>query len=134
MEELPIEGYFPDLAGYIPRDLPLTTIEGGRFHDCVTTHPAIDFSRFVHSTGGTRFTSDPDVPDGFFACGAILVGATSEWLFVFWSRDGRRFWFYGRIVCFVATSNEPPEVFRAALRQALDRWDAGEPTVTVLHG
>jgi hypothetical protein len=134
MADLPIGACLPELQGYLPEDVPLTTIQGGKFDDCVTTHPSIDLHNWVHSTGGSRFTSDPDVPDGFFACGAILVGTTSEWLFAFWSREGRRFWFYGRIVCFVLAEPKPPELFRAALRQALDRWDAGEPTVTVFHG
>jgi hypothetical protein len=51
MADLPIGVCLPELQGYLPEDVPLTTIQGGKFDDCVTTHPSIDFHNWVHSTG-----------------------------------------------------------------------------------
>ena len=48
----------------------------------------------------------------------------SEYLFLMWFRNGRRFWFYDQYVVFVAQSEAFPESTRQRFDLAFQRWES----------
>jgi hypothetical protein len=117
-------GRWPQILDYIPPDaaadhrlLPTGSARG------LCTHPdAIDWW-WVHSRGGKRFALASVIPASFFWVGTLDRGG-SEYLFLMWFREGRRFWFYDQHVVFVAESEASAERTAARMDSALQRWNA----------
>lgn len=135
-----ITEHWPQLATYIPdsavpqrRDEILDGIRIDGYCNSAANPPDRWLGRTVAFGRSPNFATDAQVPPGYFACGIHLAGNFSEYLFVMWERDGRRFWFYNR---YFSTGNpEGHSTIRAAvaLDVALAQWEGGATTV-MYHG
>lgn len=85
------------------------------------SEPSLIDDDWFTSVGYRRFAF-AELPDEFYCLG-IQNRGTSEFLFVMWSKDSRRFWFYDQYVVYVG--DEFPashEKTSYNLTLALERW------------
>lgn len=114
---------WPEIGAFVPTETGLVKDQCiGRDHG-FCTHPREVDNYWVHSRGGKRFTVGPTPPKRFFWLGIQNRGG-SEYFFVMWYRDGRRFWFYDQHVVFFAESDASVARTRKRLHLALLRWRA----------
>ncbi len=87
------------------------------------THPELIGERWISSIGSKLF-AETTLPEGFQCLGLQNRGG-SEYLFMMWFINGRRFWFYDQYVVFVG-EGFPASKERTSKRldAALERWDA----------
>ena len=91
-------------------------------------------SDWLSSSGFPRFIKDPNVPDGFFACG-IHSPAVSESLLVMWKEKDRYFCLYDMYVLYIAeNSGLSVAATRNNLDQAITLWNEGKQHVILLMG
>lgn len=112
---------WPEISAFLPQE---TSLAAGRFigrDNGFCTHPHKVDNYWVHSRGGKRFTMGPTPPDQFFWLGIHDRGG-SEYLFLMWYRDRRRFWFYDQYAVFFGQSDASVERTRERLHLALLRW------------
>lgn len=122
-----INKQWPQVAPQIPDKIMLFDHGFGRGTGICTT-PGIIEDDWITSYGSTVFT-DATVPESFFCLGIQNRGG-SEYLFIMWVRNGRRFWFYDQYVVYVG-EGFPASVKRTSERidRAFERWDKTDGNV-----
>lgn len=118
-----IARYWPELAVSIPPGASFFSVPIGINSDGFSTH-GVTPDRWIHSRGGSWFSTDKCVPEGYFACGLQNAGC-SENLFLMWEKEGRRFSFYDPYVVLHGGSSASTDSTRENLRLALERWHSG---------
>lgn len=113
---------WPEVQSLVPQTA-LPFVRGFNRGDGVCTHPRLVDSYWVHSRGGKRFAGAESIPNSFFWAGIQNRGG-SEYVFLMWIRDGRRFWFYDQYVVLVADDGPTPEQTREKLLRALEQWES----------
>ncbi len=115
-----IDKNWPELYELIPADASFhEESRWAAFH----TH-GLQPEKWVHSRSGKWFAADESVPDGYFACG-LQNGGGSEYLFVLWEKDGRRFAFYEQYVVYMVKEGASVEKTAVALKEAMNAWEQG---------
>ncbi len=84
------------------------------------SHPELIDECWVSSYGSKAF-EEAVLPEGFYCVGIQNRGG-SEYLFVIWYLNGRKFWFYDQYMVFVASSEASVKRTRVRLKKALKRW------------
>lgn len=112
---------WPEIRAFVPTEKCFVTDRYPRLADGICTHPQKADYSWVHSRGGELFTTGPTPPNNFFWLG-IQIGGASEYLFLMWYRDRRRFHFYDSYVEFYGQSDASVELTRERLHLALLRW------------
>jgi len=87
----------------------------------VCTEPSLMDEDWLSPVGYRKFAMS-ELPEEFYGIG-IQNRGTSEYLFVMWFKEGRKFWFYDSFV--VYGDGFPASVERTSKRltQALERWE-----------
>jgi hypothetical protein len=112
---------------YAPDSIYIFNLAPGRIEGLCTHLDNIDYS-WIHSRGGKSF-KDADVPESFFWVGIQNRGG-SEYLFLMWNRDGRKFWFYDQYVVFMpGRPDTTKKNTRIKLDFALKKWDSSKDDV-----
>jgi hypothetical protein len=126
-----IEGCFPQLMNRIPLK-PVFMDFGSR--KMLSSHKTPSLGEWLNSSGFPSFIGNPDVPDGFFACG-IYSPAASESLLVMWKENNRYFWLYDRYALYIIrNSGYSIAETQKNLDVAISRWNKGERHVVFLMG
>ncbi|MEI6173237.1 MAG: hypothetical protein WCR01_05745 [Bacteroidota bacterium] len=83
---------------------------------------------------GQKAFSTVELPNEFY-CVGIQNRGTSEYFFVLWVREGRKFWFYDRYVVFIGPGfPDSPERTRERLKKALEEYNHEEKDNTSGNG
>jgi hypothetical protein len=126
-----IEGRFPQLTNRIPSHPVYMEFGSSRMF---SSHDLRSLGNWLSSSGFPRFIRDPDVPDGFFACG-ISSPAVSESLHVLWKEGDRYFWLYDQYALYVVeNSGVSISETRKNMDMALAKWNEGKQQVILLMG
>jgi len=126
-----IVNHFPQIEDRMPPK-PVFMEFGGR--RMFSSHDLPTLGDWLSSSGFPQFIKDPNVPDGFFACG-IHSPAVSESLLVMWKEKDRYFWLYDMYVLYIAeNSGLSVAATRNNLNLALARWNEGKQHVILLMG
>ena len=107
--------YFPQVSTYLRVSLNTGLAKG------LCSHPDVIDRWWVHSRGGKRFIQSSYPPESFFWAGVQDRGG-SEYLFLMWHREGRRYWFYDQYLVTCATTEASIERTATRITTTLDRW------------
>lgn len=112
---------WPQIKPYITEEIKQFDQGFGRGTG-LCTQPELIGERWISSIGARKF-KEADVPEGFH-CVGIQNRGTSEYLFMIWHKNGRKFWFYDQYVVFVG-DGFPASQKRTSERIniALKRWE-----------
>lgn len=111
----------PEVKYHIPDNLePFDS--GFEVGTGVCTDPRLIDENWFHPYGYREFAS-AELPDGYH-CFGIKNRDASEYLFIMWFKDGKRFWFYDQIAVLVGKEFlASPERTGDRLNLALERWE-----------
>lgn len=108
------------VCSYIPEQV--IPLDRGFGQSCgLCSHPDLANESWIHSQGGKRFEKDTTLPDDFFWMGIQYRGG-SEYFFMMWYKNHRRFWFYDQHAVYVAITNQSPEQTLKRINMALEKW------------
>ena len=97
------------------------------------SHPALLDTNWLKFNGQKAF-STAELPNEFY-CVGIQNRGTSEYLFVLWVKEGRKFWFYDRYVVFIGPGfPDSPERTSERLNEALVEYNHEEKDNTSGNG
>jgi hypothetical protein len=95
----------------------------------VCTKPSLIDVMWIGSDGYRTF-ANAELPEDFHCIGKQNRG-TSEYLFVMWFKDGRKFWFYDPFIVYGDGFQDSVERTGNRLNLALERWE--ESSYDVLY-
>ena len=122
---------FPQLESRIPEN-PVYKQYVSR--EIIASHDLPGLDDWLIAPGYLRFISNPDVPDGFVACG-IYSPAVGESLLAMWREGDRYFWLYNQYALYIVKdSGQSIAKTQKHLDQALKLWDEGKQHVISLMG
>lgn len=97
------------------------------------SHPALLDTNWLTFNGQKAF-STAELPNEFY-CVGIQNRGSSEYFFVLWVKEGRKFWFYDRYVVFIGSGfPDSPERTRERLKEALEEYNHDEKDNTSGNG
>ncbi len=116
-----ITANWPQTEPYIPDDIERFD-HGFGIGTGICTRPELIKERWISSIGSKKF-KEAAVPEGFH-CVGIQNRGTSEYLFMMWYKNGRKFWFYDQYVVFVGDGFPASQKrTRERIKIALKRWE-----------
>ncbi len=111
---------WPQIMPYIPDNLML--FDHGFGHGTgLCSNPELIDDEWITSYGLTPF-SEVALPEGF-QCIGIQNRGGSEYVFIMWVKNGRKFWFYDQYVVFVCDSQASKKRTSNRIDNALERWE-----------
>ena len=111
---------WPQIMPYIPNDLRLFD-HGFGCGTGLCSNPELIDDKWITSYGSTPF-SEATLPEGF-QCIGIQNRGGSEYVFIMWVKNGRKFWFYDQYVVFVCESQASKKRTSKRINKALERWE-----------
>lgn len=111
--------HWPVVQPYVPKEV-IPVCRGFGQSDGICSHPNLASDSWVHSRGCEQFVLEATPPDAFFWMG-LQDRLSSEYFFLMWYRNHRRFWFYDQYLS-VASNYSSPEKTLEFLNAALERW------------
>ena len=115
-----IKSIWPQLTPYTPDDILMFDHGFGRGTG-LCTDPELIGDRWVSSAGYKSF-KEAVLPEGFHCLGIQNRGG-SEYLFVMWVKNGRKFWFYDQYVVFMGKTDVSVIRTKERIGKVLVRWE-----------
>jgi len=116
-----ISSNWPQIEPYIPAETRQFDHGFGRGTG-LCTQPELIGERWISSIGSKKF-KEAAVPEGFH-CVGIQNRGTSEYFFMMWHKNGRKFWFYDQYVVFVGDGFPASQKrTRERIKIVLKRWE-----------
>jgi hypothetical protein len=118
---------WPQIKPYIPDEIRQFDHGFGKGTG-LCTQPELIGERWISSVGAKKF-KEANVPEGFH-CVGIQNRGTSEYLFIMWYKDGRKFWFYDQYVVFVGAGFPASQKrTKERIKSAFQLWKSTEEDV-----
>ena len=122
-----ITSNWPQIKPYIPDNCQMFDHGFGKGTG-LCTHQELIGARWVSSIGYKSF-KEAVLPEGFHCLG-IQNRGSSEYLFIMWYKNGRKFWFYDQYVVFMG-EGFPASKKRTSERinKAFNQWESSSGDV-----
>ena len=118
--------HWPQIMPYVPNDLMLFDHGFGRGTGLCSSPELID-EEWITSYG-SKYFAGAALPEGFHCIGIQNRGG-SEYVFIMWMKNGRKFWFYDQYVVFVCDSQASQKRTGERIDKALERWETTDHDV-----